>query len=130
MAQVSERQERECERRRTGTKRRGAGAVGVGILSGLLLAGSLSAQATEFIPLGFFPGFGYSRAYDVSADGSVVVGQSMVGGVQQAFLWNEMHGMRSLMDVLSNDYGLGSELTGWRLREATAISADGRHIVG
>ncbi len=34
------------------------------------------------------------------------------------------------MDILTDDYGLGSSLTGWTLSEATAISADGTTIVG
>ncbi|CUQ65245.1 Putative extracellular repeat, HAF family (fragment) [Candidatus Nitrospira inopinata] len=49
---------------------------------------------------------------------------------RQAFIWDPSHGMRSLLDVLITDYGLGSQLTGWSLTSATAISPDGRHIVG
>jgi len=36
--------------------------------------------------------------------------------------------MRSLKEVLTNDYGL--DLTGWTLEHANGISADGRTIVG
>jgi probable HAF family extracellular repeat protein len=139
-----------------------------------VLAGTLSAQAAEFIPLGILPWGNFSWASGVSADGSVVVGRSgsstglqafrwqngtmtglgfLPGGTSsgasgvsadgsvvvgesdsstgtQAFIWDQSHGMRSLMDVLIIDYGLGSQLTGWSLRGATAISPDGRHIVG
>ncbi|MCP9450143.1 MAG: VPLPA-CTERM sorting domain-containing protein, partial [Nitrospira sp.] len=143
--------------------------------SGLVLAGSLSAQAAEFIPLGVLPGDSSSWADGVSADGSVVVGVSsfstgwqafrwtqgggmtglgvLPGGSEswafgvsadgsvvvgrsdsntgdQAFIWDQSRGMRSLLDVLIADYGLGSQVTGWRLERATAISPDGRHIVG
>ncbi|MCP9473428.1 MAG: hypothetical protein NNA30_11900 [Nitrospira sp.] len=38
--------------------------------------------------------------------------------------------MRSLLDVLITDYGLGSQVSGWSLTDATSISPDGRHIVG
>ena len=38
--------------------------------------------------------------------------------------------MRSLNDVLINDFGLGSSLTGWTLYDVLAISADGLTIVG
>ena len=38
-----------------------------------------------------------------------------------------MHGTRSLQDLL---VGLGADLTGWRLAQATDISADGLTIVG
>jgi len=34
------------------------------------------------------------------------------------------------MDILTDDYGLGSSLTGWTLFSANAISADGLTIVG
>ena len=37
--------------------------------------------------------------------------------------------MRNLVDVLTNDYGLGNALAGWDLRVAEAISDDGTVIV-
>ncbi|MCP9453625.1 MAG: hypothetical protein NNA23_13190 [Nitrospira sp.] len=165
---------------RRGESQRELRVGGVGLVHGLLLAGSLllgpgAGQAAEFIPLGILPGGGYSQASGVSADGAVVVGQSgsstgtqafrwtagtgmtglgvlpggtssvadgvsadgavVVGGStsntrEQAFIWDPSQGMRSLLDVLIDDYGLGSQLTGWSLARATAISPDGRHIVG
>jgi uncharacterized membrane protein len=69
-----------------------------------------------------------SSAGGVSGDGSVVAGYSYSGSGQEAFIWDSVHGMRSLRDVLVNDYGL--DLTGWSLTEATAISADGSTLVG
>ncbi len=48
----------------------------------------------------------------------------------EAFIWDATHGMRNLMDVLINDFGLGPELTGWTLTTAAGISADGLTIVG
>jgi uncharacterized membrane protein len=81
------------------------------------------------VGLGDLPGgiFG-SEAFGVSADGSVVIGQGRSASGNEAFLWNSLNGMRSLEDVLVNDFGL--DLTGWRLTEATGISDDGRTIVG
>ncbi len=79
--------------------------------------------------LGDLPGNSfYSNAYGVSADGSIVVGrcESVIG--YEAFIWDEANGMRSLKEVLTNDYGL--HLGDWRLNSATAISDDGRTIVG
>ena len=84
---------------------------------------------------------GQRLANDVSADGSVVVGysrSSFPGGMDdplgtptiEAFIWDATNGMRSLQDVLTNDFGLGSTLAGWTLTQATAISADGLTIVG
>jgi probable HAF family extracellular repeat protein len=87
-------------------------------------------QGTGMVGLGDLPGGDFSsRAYGVSGDGSVVVGLS--GGsilAGEAFIWNSSQGMRSLQQVLTNDYGLN--LTGWTLRIARAISADGLTVVG
>ena len=84
-------------------------------------------QATGMVGLGVLPG-GYfsSSALGVSADGSVVVGYS--DSENEAFIWNSTQGMRSLQQVLTNDYGL--DLTGWFLYQANAISADGLTVVG
>jgi probable HAF family extracellular repeat protein len=67
----------------------------------------------------------YSVAMDVSGDGSILVGISEDLG---AFIWDAARSIRSLQHVLTTDYGL--DLTGWKLQGATAISADGRTIVG
>jgi len=80
--------------------------------------------------LGDLPGGDFvSWAYGVSADGSVVVGMSeSASGREEACLWTEGEGMRSLLDVLVNDYGLS--LSGWWLYEARGVSDDGKVIVG
>jgi probable HAF family extracellular repeat protein len=72
-----------------------------------------------------------SSANAVSSDGSIVVGSSHTGAIdQEAFLWDEAHGMRNLRTVLVTEQGLGSALVGWHLTSATAITPDGRTIVG
>ncbi len=77
-----------------------------------------------------------TRAYSVSGDGSVIVGvegewayiaDSRSTG--RAFIWDADNGMRSLSDVLENDYGL-DVVSGWLLGEAVGISADGLTIIG
>lgn len=84
-------------------------------------------QSHGLVSLGLLPNGNYhGQAHAVSADGNTVVGFS--GG--EAFIWEPSHGMRSVRDVLSVEYGLGSELDGWYLNAATGISADGRTIVG
>lgn len=81
------------------------------------------------VGLGDLPGGSFSStASSVSADGSVVLGFGQTSLGQEAFLWDETNGMRSLQEVLSGELGL--DLTGWQLTEATAVSADGRTIVG
>ncbi len=84
------------------------------------------------IGLGDLPGGDFwSGADDISADGSVVVGASATGSFPsevEAFVWDEVNQMRKLQDVLTTEFGL--DLSGWTLRVATAISDDGRTIVG
>jgi uncharacterized membrane protein len=99
-------------------------------------AGSAAALTEAFlwtsgggmVGLGFLPGDSRSVAQDVSLAGGSVVGQSSGASGDTAFLWTPEHGMRSLLDVLQDDYGL--DLSGWRLLAAEGISDDGRVIVG
>jgi probable HAF family extracellular repeat protein len=80
--------------------------------------------------LGFLPGESFSTmAYDVSADGSVVVGLSRRDGVadNEAILWSAETGMVRVRDMLIN---LGINVDGWSLEEATGVSDDGLTIVG
>jgi probable HAF family extracellular repeat protein len=72
------------------------------------------------LPAGLF----HSEALAVSADGSIVVGNSG----PDAFIWDAIHGMRDLQEVLENEIGL--DLDGVNLLTATGISADGGVIVG
>jgi probable HAF family extracellular repeat protein len=74
--------------------------------------------------LGHLPGCDTSWAYGVSADGSTVVGRSS----NKVFIWDTVNGMRSIRDMLVNDYGL--DLTGWKLYEAWGVSENGSTIVG
>lgn len=69
----------------------------------------------------------FSAALGVSTDGSVIVGYGGLNGYDAAFLWTEQMGMVALHDLLVNN---GVNLNGWRLEEATAVSADGQTIVG
>jgi hypothetical protein len=64
----------------------------------------------------------------VSGDGSIVVGESSSGTPNGAFIWELGTGMRSLAEVLQNDFGLN--LNGWVLWSAKGISSDGKTIVG
>ncbi|WP_428387645.1 PEP-CTERM sorting domain-containing protein [Mucisphaera sp.] len=71
-----------------------------------------------------------SRAYGVSADGSVVVGEVVAagGGMFEAFIWREGEGMRLLNEYLVDDLGL--DLAGWRLGPARGVSDDGLTVAG
>ncbi len=71
--------------------------------------------------------FSTSWANGVSADGSVVVGGGSTGSGIEALIWDAVNGMQNLQLVLND---LGADTTGWILREARGISADGLTIVG
>ncbi len=81
------------------------------------------------VSLGDLPG-GYvlSQALDASRDGSVVVGQANTALGSTAFIWDSLHGMRSLQEALEGEYGL--DLGDWTLASANAISQDGLVIAG
>ena len=71
-----------------------------------------------------------SLAIATSADGAIVVGTNNPGsGLNdyEAFVWDELHGMRSVQELLIAE---GFDLAGWKLNWATDVSADGTTIVG
>ena len=81
--------------------------------------------------LGDLPGSDFnSEALGVSHDGSVVVGMGRSASGDEAFIWDPVNGMRNLRDVLTNEFGLGAALAGWKLTAARALSGDGMTIVG
>jgi hypothetical protein len=59
-----------------------------------------------------------------------VVGGGYSASGQEPFIWDATNGIRSLRDVLVNEFGLGPQLTGWMLYDAYGISGDGLTIVG
>jgi hypothetical protein len=65
--------------------------------------------------------------HGVSTDGSVVVGFAPASSGESAYVWDRIHKMRDLREVLT---GQGVDLTGWSLVFASGVSADGRTIVG
>jgi uncharacterized membrane protein len=87
--------------------------------------------AGGWIGLGTMPGSCESLALDVSADGSVIVGQTynaIPATTSRAFLWTSSLGLVRLDDHLVQSGATG--LSGWTLERALAISADGNAIVG
>lgn len=78
-------------------------------------------------PLPLLPGHTSSTATDISADGSVIIGNMTEPGAYTAFVWDRARGMRDLRQVL---IGLGATgLEGARLT-AQGLSADGSVIAG
>lgn len=89
-----------------------------------------AATGWVIIPPFLVGSFGGREMLDIDGDGDRVVGfdAPFIGGPRQALIWESGVGSRRLQDVLANDYGLN--LTGWTLQAATAISDDGKTIVG
>jgi probable HAF family extracellular repeat protein len=116
------------------------GSVIVG-QSGTLPPGSITVRQEAFrwtqsdgmVALRDLPGQRlFSQAFDVSADGSVIVGAADLfeGGttVNRAFYWTPANGMLSLRDALISA-GVAN-LDGWTLNVARGVSYDGLTIVG
>jgi probable HAF family extracellular repeat protein len=106
---------------------------------GAIIAGASGNHAVRWVPVGFerqlqplgslpSPSGSYA-AYGVSKDGRVIVGAcGNYSGRNQifAFRWTESDGMEDLQDT----YGHLLTGTNYILREAKAVSYDGRYIVG
>jgi probable HAF family extracellular repeat protein len=69
-----------------------------------------------------------SVATSVSGDGRIVVGAGHTSTAEVALIWDMDHGMRLLEAALLDDYQ--TEIPGWKLTRATAISDDGLTIAG
>jgi probable HAF family extracellular repeat protein len=73
-----------------------------------------------FNPGGTLAGYGQSRAFGVSADGTVVAGYATNGSsTDQAFVWTQATGM----------FGLGT-LAGYARSSANAVSGNGQVVIG
>ena len=77
--------------------------------------------------LGFLPGGAFSQANACSADGSIVVGSSQLGGGSGAFIWSQQTGMLELRQVLL-DAGV-PEADTWFVRNAVDLTADGSRVL-
>ena len=85
-------------------------------------------EATGAVAIGVLPGWNFKGyAFDVTEDGSIVVGACGFGWDRDAFIWTQDTGMLKL-DTWLSDQGL--DLSGWDLGSATGISDDGSVITG
>lgn len=78
--------------------------------------------------IGLLPGGTFASPFDISADGSIIVGDADSSSGDRGFVWSARRGMRSLHQVLIDEHGLSlSYLTPlW----AKAISDDGNVLSG
>ncbi len=88
-----------------------------------------SAGGMQDIGFALTGGEGSSEADAANADGSVVVGYASIPGADDlhAFMWTSELGSVDLNVYLPS---VGINLSGWVLKYATGVSADGRTIVG
>ena len=106
----------------------GSTVVGLASISGSSGEAFIWDATNGIRGLGDLPGGAFQgAAFGVSADGSIVVGQGFSASGSEAFIWDATNGMQSLEVLLTS---LGIDLTGWQLRYASDISADGKTIVG
>ena len=83
------------------------------------------------VGLGMLPGDQTSSAGAVSADGSIVLGQSRLSSTEfTTFVWDDMKGMRSVRDFLTNELGLSDSIEGWTRISVHDLSADNSTYVG
>ncbi|MCO6045112.1 PEP-CTERM sorting domain-containing protein [Aeoliella sp. ICT_H6.2] len=82
------------------------------------------------VGLGGLSGGTFSIAEDANFNGSIIVGRAGSSTFFDPFIWDETHGMRNLESLLRDEYGLADVLAGWDLQVATAISDNGRVIIG
>ncbi len=89
------------------------------------------------VSLGSLPNTDNIIALGSSGTGDIIVGiyiledpDPMGGSSLRSFIWDEINGIRDLQEVLINDFGLGSALSGWNLSIARDISDDGLTITG
>ena len=111
-------------------------ALGVTSDGSMIVGTSASGRGLEafvftdgMLALGDLPGGAFvSIANDISADGAVIVGRGNSARGDEAFIWSPDTGMRSLRQVLIDEYG--ANMPGWQLVEARRVSPDGTTIVG
>lgn len=84
-------------------------------------------QGSQIFNLGMPPTFTSSEARAVNADARTIVGIARNGSIARAMLYTQGTGAVDLNLYLPS---IGVNLTGWVLREARGVSADGSVIVG
>ena len=109
----------------------GSVVVGAGSLGGSVTQAFRWTSGGGMVGLGDLPGGLFeSFPYDVSGDGSIVVGYGTTASGTEGFLWTIDGGMERLWDVLLAQ-GVDPAADGWtELAAASGISADGNTIVG
>ena len=106
------------------------GRVIVGVASGNAQQSPAFRWASGIVvPLGVLPGDDTSDAYDISADGTVIVGTGTDGtGVFRSVIWTPVSGVQELKTLVEGEFG--GNLGNWILVRARSVSTFGTTIVG
>jgi probable HAF family extracellular repeat protein len=89
----------------------------------LWLLSAADGRVGDMHDLGVLPGTENSKAWNIDDQGNVVGdATSADGSLTRAFIWNAVHGMRDLNDLLVNP-------SGWELQSARSVNSSGA-IVG
>jgi hypothetical protein len=76
------------------------------------------------IPLPTLPGWPRVDPYDLTPDGSIIVGELRNESGSRAFVWDEQHGTQDLRQLLINEHGFTPAQLPPQLTSAYALSAD------
>jgi uncharacterized membrane protein len=87
-------------------------------------------KETGVVEVGRLPDGPWMSATGVSADGSIIVGNSQNVSPQRPAIWDAIHGPRYLDNILVKELGLGNDFAGWNNLFAYGVSGDGRTIIG
>jgi probable HAF family extracellular repeat protein len=85
-------------------------------------------ETTGMVGLGFLPGAPHSFPTCMSADGSVIVGNSgRDADTAASFIWDRANGMRPLRSLFEDD---PVTKNGWVIDRGACVSADGKVVFG
>jgi len=82
------------------------------------------ASAATLQGLGYLPGGSYSKAYDVSSDGAIVVGASHSSSGERAVVWSQDNGLVAITEGEGVAFGVsgdGSVVVGYTKTNSTAF---------
>ena len=87
------------------------------------------------VVLDLLPGTQNNTPTGISGDGSIIVGNSEAGSIGNnvsPFVWDELHGIRDLRQVLIEEHGMSSDFFSSNLDsvQVLAISSDGTTVGG
>ncbi|MCL4720141.1 MAG: hypothetical protein KJ057_16885, partial [Phycisphaerae bacterium] len=109
----------------------GSVIVGFGEVTGIGFEAFRRTEAEGIVPLGVLdesPFDYHSEAHDASVSGWVIVGWSKFDRWRFATTWTPRRGLINLNEILTNEFGV--DLGDHQLSQASAVSYDGKTIVG